>query len=315
MADERDLLPLIDSCRADQAGRPNAADLAAAVAADPSLRPMADQLLSDRAALEMFARAQRFDGRVRAAMTDVAVPTGLAERILSQLASAPVAELRPAEAATIQSTGDQFASPSARWSAVGSARRLGRSVWSRRYWVAGGLATAAAVLLVVNWYGSAVHYSPEKLLAAVGQFDAARTPAEGVLLSQQQPPPGFPKSNRIVSAGEIRWRSVAGVLGRKGVAYDLRTATGVTATLYVVRIGGLPNAPQIDAHRLPAAPPANPQPASGGASMAAWQEHGRLYVLVVHGDDNSYRQLIAPRPAIAWQTPAWSIGVDLARAG
>jgi hypothetical protein len=33
--------------------------------------------------------------------------------------------------------------------------------------------------------------------------------------------------------------------------------------------------------------------------MAAWQENGRLYVLVVHGDENAYRRFILPAQPIA----------------
>ena len=118
------------------------------------------------------------------------------------------------------------------------------------------------------------------------------------MLTESRPPQHFAVSSRIVTSDNSRWRNVANFLGRKGVAYDLQTPAGVKATLYVVRLGGLPTGPQIEANLLPTSPPRKPQPASGGDSMAAWQEHGRLYVLVVHGDENAYQQLIRPETEI-----------------
>ncbi len=290
MHDEHELLPLVDSCRADAAGPPDAEDLAAAVAADPALRPSADKLAHDPAAQALFARAQQLDRKIQSAMTNIAVPADLAARILSRLAgndnTLEVAIIAPA---VITTEVPQ----------VSLGHRLGRTVWHRRYWLATGLATAAGLLLFVNWYASAIPYSPGMILEAAREFDAAAPHEPGSSLAESRPSQHYAVSNRIVTSAESRWRIVANFLGRKAVAYDLQTPAGVKATLYVARLGGLPTAPQIDAHLLPTAPPRKPQPASGGDSMATWQEHGRLYVLVVHGDANAYQQLIRPESEIA----------------
>ncbi|MBL9124319.1 MAG: hypothetical protein JNG90_11855 [Planctomycetaceae bacterium] len=293
MSNESEFLPLLDGCRADSAGRPEPADLAAAAAADPALRPLVEKLAHDPAAQELFARVRRIDQRIQAALHDAPVPAGLAERILAGIA-APVDEQPSGISAAIAA-----AAPAADAAAV-QRRLLSQALWQRRYWLAAAGATAAGLALTIHWFTSATVYSPERLLEATRQFESTAPREPGTFLSVAAPPASYAISQRIVTSIDARWRPVPNFLGRRGVAYDLRTPNGVTATLYVARLGGLTQGPQIDTSRLPTAPPSRPQPASGGASMAAWQEHGRLYVLVVHGDQNAYRQLIRPAPAIAW---------------
>ena len=303
MHDDNELLPLVDSCRADATGQPAADDLAAAVSADPALAPQAQRLAHDPAAQNLFARAQRLDRQMQSAMVNVDVPAGLADRILSRLAEQAVGtESRVEQSQVEQSQVEQSQvelAPSVEPVSVGFGRHVRQRAWRRRYWLAAGLAAAAGLLFVISWYDSPVLYSPGMVLEAARQFDAAAPREPGKLLSESAPSQHFAISSRIVQSGEVRWRIVANFLGRKAVAFDLQTAAGVQATLYVARLGGLPTGPQIDARLLPTAPPRQPQPASGGDSMATWQEHGRLYVLVVHGDENAYRQLIEPESVIA----------------
>jgi hypothetical protein len=314
MLDDHELLKMIDCCRADKDGRPNSDDLAG-----EALRPLADILADSPAARDLFARAKQTDARLRAAMVDVPVPYGLADRILQRLAagSAAASDLVVNDTVSIvlleDSSTDAATAPSERQFLGGALapvprgpRGAGRALWTRRYWLATGLATAAGIAVVVSWYGSPVHYTPESLLEAARQFDASAPREEGTLLAQSRPHSSFRASERIVTPPTTRWRTVDGFLGRTGVAYDLSMPRGASATLYVVQLGRLPNAPHIDTARLRSSPSANPQPASGGARMATWREEGRLYVLVVHGDDNAYRRLIRPAPAIASIDRHWA---------
>src|SRR5688572_10680083 len=75
----------IDACR------PGSDDLAL-----PALAELAGAVESDRALADVFARSQRFDRAVSAAMHDVPLPAGLLERLeakVAEAAGADVAEL------------------------------------------------------------------------------------------------------------------------------------------------------------------------------------------------------------------------------
>lgn len=294
MVDEREIQQMIDACRDDGAGRPDAADLA-----DPALSPLVEQLARDPGVRAQFERAKKWDAEIREALVDVPVPPGLADRIVDRLAAAASS---PAAETSSPDYGDA-AAQAIPICAGAVERKIGRNVdarWRGRRWVvAAGLAAAAALFVAVTLFRPADRISPEQLLEAVRQFDAEAQPEAGSLLAATPAPSAYPLSSRIVSSPATTWTHVAGLLGRRGVAYELHAPGGARATLYVVKLAGLPNDPRIAADRLPSAPPGRPQPASGGAAMAAWQEKGRLYVLVVHGDDRAYQRFIRPAQPIA----------------
>ncbi len=82
---------------------------------------------------------------------------------------------------------------------------------------------------------------------------------------------------------QLRWRTIRGLLGSTGVAYDLSAPGGRRATLYVVSqaVAGLPTQP-----------PLEPRPTTAGCWAAAWHEDGLLYVLVVEGGPGVYRSYL-----------------------
>ena len=179
--------------------------------------------------------------------------------------------------------------------------------WANRRWVlVGGLAAAAAAgLLLFFWPTEAPRpVSLAQIQAEALQFAMAE-PGEvfgsgQVWVGQAgQPPlpfsravwvPGYPRGGAV-----IRFREVAGLLGRDGLAYDLRSAEGICATLYVVPIRQ-PGAVPIQ-EGLSAEPPRYEQTArTGGYCAAAWQENGYLYMLVVHGDSvRAYYHFFRPQ--------------------
>jgi hypothetical protein len=222
----------------------------------------------------------------------------LADRILSRLATEPASAAVDSTIDTLPMSTQQDVEPAT--SSIGwRIRRTGQTLWTRRGWVAAGLATAAALFVATTLYLRPEPYSPERLLEAVREFDGTFQPQPGELVAATPPPSAYRLSGRILASPATTWSHLSGLLGRRGVAYQLHAPGGARATLYVVKLAGLPNDPVIAASRLPSAPPGRPQPASGGATMAAWQENGRLYVLVVHGDENAYRRFILPAQPIA----------------
>ncbi len=118
------------------------------------------------------------------------------------------------------------------------------------------------------------------------EFFNAESPEPGYLLAEKPPPRDYPPSEGVLWLPSMRWRSVRGLLGRSGVAYDL-SGGGTLATLYVVRrrVAGLPNLP-----------PSRPGLTTAGCSVSAWQSDELLYVLVVRGGPKRYqRYLNLPR--------------------
>lgn len=263
---ENRLVEAIEACRpgSDDLSDPALGFLARAVEADPDVRAV-------------YERCQALDGRLAAAFAGAPVPEGLAGRIMARLGAAPGDPPGPCPAP----------------------RSAGRRR-ARRRWFAG--AAVAACLAVGVAIGLVQFDRPAPL--SVGQVQgggldfAMREPAEvfgtGELWTGANHPPDYPYSRGLYSFRGTRFRRVEGFLGRDGVAYDLTSDWGNTATLYVVRTDKRGTAP------LPAGLPFEPPgfdgaDRTGGYCAAAWQSDGLLYVLVVHADSRrAYDRFVQP---------------------
>jgi hypothetical protein len=114
--------------------------------------------------------------------------------------------------------------------------------------------------------------------------------APGQSLLESAPPEDYPISHLIAYRPRFtQWRRIHGLMGRKGVAYDLAMPDGRRASLYVLArtAAGKPRLPE----DLPQEPTRNPR-FTGGLTTATWTEGGRLCVLVVEGEPRQYQQLI-----------------------
>jgi hypothetical protein len=200
------------------------------------------------------------DACLTKAFRDVAVPEGLAERLLARLA---VERPRPR---------------SRRWLLV-----------------AGGLAAAAATLLLAVWLGgpNADPISEESAREEAIQWFNAPGQPPGILLASQPAPSAYPFSTQVLPISGTKWRDVKNFLGYSGVVYDLPGPGGSRAALYVVActnvtaIGLSPARPQLVY-------------SSAGLCASAWQEGGLLCVLVVEGDQSDYgRYLKLPSSPMA----------------
>jgi len=221
------------------------------------------------------------DARLTAAMQDVPVPDGLAQRLLDSLAAeGDSIKPRPVVAPEGATTGRGFVSHGSRF---------------RRRWlvIGGGLLAAAAGLLLAVWLAAPAveaRFSEQFVLdEAIRWFDvAAQRPAR--LLSEKAAPAAYPVSQMVLCPGGTRWRPVDGFLGRGGVVYDLPGPAGVRAALYVV---------EQEADGLATLPAPRPFTTAGHCA-AAWQEGGLLYVLVVQGNTAAYQgYLNLPRSPVA----------------
>jgi len=236
---------------------------------------------------------EHFDRAVGRAMEQVPLPLGLAERLLAtlQAADGQLAEAnRPAQGS---------------WPVEGSRPADGsrlaeknRRVVSRRWLVPASIA-AAALVAVFGWFVFRPVYPPmgyEDVIADVGDFYDQEAAAEGQPLAVV-PSADFPLSSAVVTNSSTRWRPVSKLLGRStGVAYELTSARGKRATLYVVDLNSRHR--PIATNSLPSSPPNNGI-FTEGRTMGAWSNGTQLYVLVVEGDDRDYRGFLRRRDHLA----------------
>lgn len=212
------------------------------------------------------------DQRLSAAFRAVAVPEGLAPRLLGCLGSE---ELGTAELGT----NDEVV-------AVAYPSSLGPR-WSRRSLVVGGGLLATAVgLLVAVWLGVQKGECLTEAFAldeAIQLFDLGGEPL-GQLVAERPAPSDYPFSSAVLRVRGTRWRVFEGFLGRRGVVYDLPGPAGTNAALYVV------DAREVDG--FGGAPTLHPF-TTAGCCASSWQEGDLLYVLVVQGDPATYRAYLS----------------------
>ena len=273
----REILEAMESCR------PGSDDLF-----DPALAPLVEVLTLDANFADRFRQQQHVDAAVASAFRDVAVPDGLAERLLGRLAEAH--KEATAEAALVGPMAEiarqGFTVAAATVTAIAAARQ--RRVLSRRWLaVAAAALSTAAVFLTAAWVWVEIHhraaYTPLAVLDEATEFFSGESPRTGSKPGEVSPPDDYPISRGILRTSQVRWRAIQGLLGGTGVAYDLSAPGDGRATLYVLS-QAVPG--------LPTQPPLEPRPTTGGCSAAAWQENGLLYVLVVDGSPGVYRSYL-----------------------
>jgi hypothetical protein len=255
------ILEAIEACR------PGSEDLS-----DAELRTVRDKL-------------KQTDVVLAEAFHDVPVPEGLADRIVDRLASSRHTLASPEGPDTTDGDTAELPSPIAK-----------RGKLPRRRWVfsAVGLAVAGSLLASFVILGGPREELTEGTVvdAAVMLFDEeSNPPPNGSLTSEKSPPGSFRISPLVAHLTGIRWRWTDKFLDRQAVAYDLTTTDGARATLYVVkrRVSGLPDSP-----------PYNPAYDSRSRCAAAWQSGRVLYVLVVDGGKEAYRNVLGISSSSTW---------------
>lgn len=238
-----------------EACRPESLDLHS-----PDLNELARKVRQDPAVRAAYERVQQSDAAIVAAMPQVPVPAGLAERLLEQLAVAAV----PAAAGSTASEVSVSA-----W----------RSHWPRRRVLGTAAALAATVLVAVGIGWMLQPGAPDSLemLAIAWQQELA---------VNWQAMDGAPRDLVVpssITASPVGWQRVRYFANGGGVAYKLIRGKARQAMLFVVKLS---------AHGLPGTLPAAPQSTTGGVAIGYWQSGGRIYVLIVEGDERSYRSFV-----------------------
>lgn len=262
---EKRIIESIEACRpgSDDIASPDMVDVARQIQQDPQVR-------------SHYERVQKWDAAVSATMEEVGVPEGLAERILDRLRSQAAVST-----SEIRSTGSQ--QPVAE-----AAVRLAPphdldSRWSRRKWLA-GFATIAASILVVAFLSVWLPGDREVPLEDIAEVWFQELGANWQ--DAQQAPGEFPLPGAI-TASPTSWQSLAKHSSARGVVYQLQDRAGATGHLFVVRLTRT---------GLPATPPASPQSNTAGKAVGYWQSGDMVYVLVVPGDERTYRAFVSSLP-------------------
>jgi hypothetical protein len=214
------------------------------------------------------------DEKLAAALHEVPVPEGLADRLLQRLAAEPAWQDTELTAA-----GEPSVVPRS---------SLLAPRWAGRWLVAGtGLLAIAAGLFFAVWLGLARNDTLSEAFVLDEAIRSFETQAGqwGQSMARQPAPAGYPFSLAVLPVRGVRWRPLVGggLWGHRGVVYDLPAPAGGKAMLYVVDAGT-----SAGFSALPARHPFT----TGGCCASAWQENGLLYVLVVQGDPATYRAFL-----------------------
>ncbi len=232
---------------------------------------LADAILNDPAIGREFARARDFDDQLGQALHDVAVPEGLAERLLATMPdeSSPVLAAPAVEASTAVET-----------------HPLRGSRLLRRWAIAAGCAAAvAAVWMAMVLLPATTPVTEENVLQLAATWrqqveDAKNWRSDGA-------PAEYPGSSRVRSRQQ-GWTRFSTPLDRNAVAYDLSPTGmgGTRITLFVLRTPASgfakhpPKAPSFTQNR----------------SIAAWQVGDLLFVVIVEGPREEYDRYIDASP-------------------
>jgi hypothetical protein len=279
------LMAAIDVCRPGSRDleQPELADLAASLASDPEVRAVYDQV-------------QRSDQRLTAAMHEVPIPAGLANRILDRHSAAP-ASCGGAAAMAVNAAVSREPATITPASAQDSklpasiAPESGRRLIRRR--LAVGLGLAACLLVIAGLV--VLDRQPDSSPVAVTEKAAGwYEQLSGGWQPMAKAPQGFalPKG---IGGGLGGWQWVAKTVAKSGLVFDL----GQAQPGPVGRSGAVLFVIKSTRSDLPSSAPRTPQSTTAGLAIGVWQSGGLMYVLVVRGNEHDYQKLLHPAPPLA----------------
>jgi hypothetical protein len=242
----------IESCRpdSDDASLPEVASVLAGESAD--------RVNVRRRSIETIDRA------MKSAVQQVAIPPGLAERILAGIAADSASQELLA--------GPADSEPTASLTQRVTDEAISRAAWrpSRRL-VLASLVMAASFLVVVGIRAARQTLDPSDIQGLARDFYVSDDHATG--LSSVPAETTLPVSISMVDG--VRHVTL---LERSGEAYELSGRGRVKGTLYAIPLGSLWGPKLLDL-------PFTPVPQSTlGLTVAAWQSETTAYVMIVKGD-------------------------------
>ena len=264
---DREMKKAIDACR------PEAEDVRL-----PEMSELAEALEHDPRARRWFERSRQWDAAVGEAFRDVAVPEGLAARLLDAVQDAGGTSSVGDGPEPLKSSNESvpFALEShcaRRWS--------GRRVAA----VLAGVAAVAACWLALVRIGGEDVISEETISGEVALW-IGQLQRNGWRDDLGDPALRDYPLDRCVRQLPRRWSPVRTRYDAHAVAYDLAGPGRAMAVVFCIRN---PNG------RSSLASIPTRIPSTGGMVIGAWQRDGRVYVLAVRGDERRYRSLVEAR--------------------
>jgi hypothetical protein len=246
------------------------------------LSDVAGQVERDPEARAFYDRVQKWDAAIAGTMDRVSVPEDLCERLLAAVGSGAQAcdrsLARAIDGAMASATANHAPDANASEVVADKASIASSARWSRRRWLGACSGIAATILVAAvlsTWFATNSPVALEDV--ADGWFEQLTPQWQDIARA----PRGFAVPAAVL-ATPTSWQWIAKQSG-PGVAYQLETPSGRKAMLYVVRMAR---------PELPASPPGRPQSATGGRAVGYWRSGQLVYVLVVPGDERSYREFI-----------------------
>lgn len=275
---DRGLRKLIDACRAgsDDLHQPELKDLARAAADD-------DQIRDD------LARLQRLDSVISQALQSVAIPDQLEDRIIANLTDhATEMERRNGEqdrsVLLLEIDEATKSGPDDPVSAQTNRMIFG---WTTRSVVLCAAAASVTLLLFVwQWFDRTTSINVDSVVMATAKW---RDSFVGEGSKPETAPRTHPVSSNVIGRTDS-WAKAGeklNQLDRQAVVYRIDGPASRHSLLFVIR-------PQ-SAMQLPILPPKKPHNNTGGWSVSAWQEGPLMYVLMVPGTVEQYRNSLRQR--------------------
>ena len=233
----------------------------------PELHDAAETLERDEQLAAAFGSSQAFDRAVQNALDDASVPEGLEATLLSLTGLADTTDSASAEIGNAETVELNESTEIPR-------RQMG-------WWLAGAVALAASALAMAFWP------SP-KPLAPTGVEIAERLNADAERWTIQQQPwrkdlaPADPPIDPAVKMDGATWLQTTVLDDPNAIVYRRAMRRG---NVYLVIA-------HADVRGVGATPPLPPQWDTGSRRIGVWSSLGYVYVLVVEGDVDDYKQVI-----------------------
>lgn len=275
---DRKIQQAIDACR------PGCDDLQS-----PEMDFLAEAVRSDPEARRQYERSQQFDAAVSWAFRDVPVPADLGERLRAVLEASsdqsPTASPELPSPPSAARDAREDLKPPRRWP-----RGIRRRTWTV---MAGSLAAAAALvgfLLVAQPFGAAEPVADERLPGEIQVWTDAVV-RQGWNDNLQAAELGEHPLDPAVRGMPRRWCQIATDYDARTMVYDLAPPGSDPAVVFCMRSKARTSA-------LPNSPPWNALSATGGMTLGVWRRGEMVYVLVVQGGPQRYREFIEASPLI-----------------
>lgn len=270
----------------------------------PEFAELRQELSSNSQLRAAQQRIVRIDRELTRAVQNVPAPAGLADRILQAVhaaqAAAAATPLRSTEPGVVVSTAtapiatdassgaenvlsSESADQAAGHAAVGTTNRPVGVGISRRNLLAAATSLAASIAVAaVLWPTDPAPLSESEIVENAAQWNS-QLEAQATWQSMSLFPVERYSLSSSVAGNLRRWTDASRVVGRSAVACEISSGPAL-ARLFIV---------ETLADTSYSAPPLSALASTQNVSIACWQPHRLLYVLVVDGGDADYRRFIA----------------------